>query len=119
MKFNIKSMIDVPCGDVNWIHDSFETDTLPLYVGLDITIVVPSLKINNQRFGHHNNKEFYIWDATECALPKFHNGTSGEEQSFDLVHIRDGIQHMHLDQGVKYFCNVFKSGAKGIDHNHI
>jgi hypothetical protein len=30
-------MIDVPSGDVNWVLDSLETDTLPLYVGLDIT----------------------------------------------------------------------------------
>jgi hypothetical protein len=108
-KFNIRSMIDIPCGDVNWILDSLETDTLPLYVGLDITSAV--IDVNNQRFAHHTNKQFYFWDATNCVLPRFQNGTS-EEQSFDLVHVRDVIQHMHLDQGVQFFCNVFNSGAK-------
>uniref|UniRef100_A0A7S2UBF9 Methyltransferase domain-containing protein n=1 Tax=Attheya septentrionalis TaxID=420275 RepID=A0A7S2UBF9_9STRA len=108
-KFNVKSMIDIPCGDVNWILDSLETDTLPLYVGLDITSAV--IDINKQRFAHHTNKHFRFWDATSCVLPRFQNGTS-ELQSFDLVHIRDVIQHMHLDQGVKFFCNAFKSGVK-------
>ena len=49
---------------------------------------------------------------TECVLPKYQNVTASEEQSFDLVHVRDVIQHLTLDQGVKYFCHVFKSGAK-------
>jgi len=98
-KFNVKSMIDIPCGDVNWIFDSLETDTLPLYIGLDISFGV--IDVNKQRFGHHKNKHFRFWDATVCPLP-----------ATDLVHVRDVIQHMTLDQGVKYFCNVFKSDAK-------
>ncbi|KAL7524224.1 hypothetical protein ACHAXR_000479 [Thalassiosira sp. AJA248-18] len=65
-RYNIKSMIDVPCGDVNWIFDSFETDTLPLYIGLDITTNV--IEVNKQRFGHHSNKRFFFWDAT-LTLP--------------------------------------------------
>jgi len=109
VKFNVKSMIDVPCGDVNWILDSLETDTLPLYVGLDITSAV--IDINKQRFSHHSNKRFYFWDAVACPLPKFKNGKS-EEQPFDLVHVRDVIQHLPLKKGVTYICNIFKSGAK-------
>ena len=27
VKYHVKSMIDVPCGDVNWIFDSYLTDT--------------------------------------------------------------------------------------------
>lgn len=108
-KYNIKTMVDIPCGDVNWIHDSFETDSLPLYVGLDITSAV--IEVNKQRFAHHVNKRFYFWDATKCTLPRVQDG-EGEEKPFDLVHVRDVIQHMHLDQGVQFFCNVFKSGAQ-------
>lgn len=37
---------------------------------------------------------------------------SNEPQSVDLVHVRDVIQHMTLQQGVAYFCNVFQSGAR-------
>ena len=108
-KFNVKSMIDIPCGDVDWIFDSLETDTLPLYIGLDIAGAV--IEVNKQRFRHHMNKQFSFWDATACALPRFQNVTS-EDQAVDLVHVRDVIQHMTLDQGVRYFCNVFKYVAK-------
>jgi hypothetical protein len=106
--YNVKSMIDVPCGDVNWIFDSFLTDSLPLYVGLDIAGDV--IGINQRRFAHHRNKQFHFWDVTSCALPKFHNTSSSEEQVFDLIHVRDVIQHMSLDQGIQFFCNVFKAG---------
>lgn len=114
-KFSAKSMIDIPCGDVNWILDSLETDTLPLYVGLDIASAV--INASRQRFAHHVNKQFFFWDATSCVLPRFRNGTTsgggGEAlQPFDLVHVRDVIQHMHLRQGVQFICNVFLSGAK-------
>lgn len=109
-RFNVKSMIDVPCGDVNWIFDSFETDTLPMYVGLDIVNDV--IKVNEQRFAHHNNKQFHFWDAVNCVLPKFGNETSGIKQSFDLVHVRDVIQHIPPELGVKFFCNVFGAGPR-------
>ena len=33
-------------------------------------------------------------------------------KSVDLVHVRDVIQHLSLAQGVQYFCNVFRSGAR-------
>lgn len=110
-KYNVTSMVDIPCGDANWIFDSFETDSLPLYVGLDI--VRPVIEVNKQRFAHHKNKQFLFWDAISCTLPKFQNGTRVDEhQPFDLVHVRDVIQHMNPRQGVQYFCNVFKSEAK-------
>jgi hypothetical protein len=87
-------------------------------------------------FGHHVNKHFYLWDAVSCALPKFlnvatittpsaaagagaaatvENDNDGEDRGYksvDLVHVRDVIQHLSLAQGVQYFCNVFRSGAR-------
>lgn len=50
--------------------------------------------------------------ATECTLPHFINGTANKEEVFDLVHVRDVIQHLTLNQGLKYYCNVFLSGAR-------
>ena len=35
-----------------------------------------------------------------------------KKEVFDLVHVRDGIQHLTLNQGLKYYCNVFLSGAR-------
>jgi len=96
IKYNVKSMLDIPCGDVNWILDSFVTDTLPLYVGLDVAS--PVIEINKKRFEHHMNKHFTFWDATECTLPHCINGTTNKEEVFDLVHVRDVIQHLTLNQ---------------------
>jgi ubiquinone/menaquinone biosynthesis C-methylase UbiE len=110
IKYEVKSMIDVPCGDVNWIFDSLLTDTLPVYVGLDVTSTV--IEVNRERFSHHKNKQFHFWDATECDLPRIQNGTSLDLQPVDLIHVRDVIQHLTLEQGMKYFCRVFKSGAR-------
>lgn len=107
-------MIDVPCGDVNWIFESYITDHLPLYIGLDVVSAV--INQNKLRFEHHVNKHFQFWDATLCPFPKFYNYTSStntkEEHSVDLIHVRDVIQHVTLKQGVSFFCNVFKSGAR-------
>mmetsp|Transcript_29052 Transcript_29052/g.69207 ORF Transcript_29052/g.69207 Transcript_29052/m.69207 type:complete len:327 (-) Transcript_29052:134-1114(-) len=109
VKYNVTTVIDIPCGDVNWILDSFETDTLHLYVGLDIAS--GPILVNSQRFGHHSNKQFHFWDASECVLPKLIN-SNGETEPFDLVHVRDVIQHMPLERGVQFFCNVFKAGPR-------
>jgi hypothetical protein len=46
-RYNVTSMIDVPCGDVNWIFDSYATDTLPVYIGLDVSNEV--LELNRLR----------------------------------------------------------------------
>ncbi|KAL7487657.1 hypothetical protein ACHAW6_013227 [Cyclotella cf. meneghiniana] len=107
-KFNVTSMIDIPCGDVNWIFESFVTDSLPLYLGLDVANAV--IEVNKRRFAHHKNKIFAFWDATECTLPK--HKLKEQPTPFDLVHVRDVIQHMGLDRGIRFFCNVFKSGPR-------
>ena len=110
-KHGVKSMIDIPCGDANWIFDSYVTDSLPFYLGLDVANV--TIEVNSRmRFGHHKNKMFTFWDATACVLPKYKYKPDGPLTPFDLVHARDIIQHMKLDQGVQFFCNVFKSGAR-------
>jgi hypothetical protein len=106
---NITTMIDVPCGDVNWIFDSLETDSLPLYVGLDI--VGSLIEFNQKRFAFHSNKRFYWWDGINCAFPKqrLHNNML---QPFELIHSRDVIQHLPLNDGLRFVCNVFVSGAR-------
>jgi len=118
-KYDIKSMVDIPCGDLNWMMDSYLTDSLPFYLGMDI--VKDVIDVNQKRFAHHNNKHFQFWDAAECEIPKFinHDDMSTNEKEtaevakpFDLIHVRDVVQHLPLDKGVGLFCNVFKSGAK-------
>lgn len=109
---HVETMIDLPCGDVNWIFDSLETDTLKLYLGLDIADVV--IGVNAQRFLHHSNKLFRHWDGSSCPLPKYilPQDAQQSEHSFDLIHSRDVLQHLPLDQSLPYLCHVFSSGAK-------
>jgi hypothetical protein len=116
IKDAIRRLVDIPCGDLNWMMDSYITDSLPFYLSLDIVNDV--IDINQKRFAHHKNKLFQFWDAAECEIPKFinHDDTNQEEPvlttTFDLVHVRDVVQHLPLDKGVALFCNIFKSGAK-------
>jgi hypothetical protein len=115
VEYEVTSMIDVPCGDANWMFESFITDHLPLYIGLDVVSAV--IDQNKRRFEHHVNKHFHFWDATLCPFPKFYNYTvvankDPPAESVELIHVRDVIQHLTLKQGVAFFCNVFKSGAR-------
>jgi hypothetical protein len=34
------------------------------------------------------------------------------ERSVDLVHARDVLQHLKLEQGIQFLCHVFQSGAR-------
>jgi hypothetical protein len=108
---NITSMIDVPCGDANWVFDSIWTDHhLSIFLGLDVAL--HPVQQNSLRFSHHINKAFRQWDATGCSFPKFKWSPKEEPRSFELVHVRDVLQHLPLDSGVRFLCNVFSSGAK-------
>jgi hypothetical protein len=107
-KFDVNTMIDLPCGDANWIFDSLETDTLELYIGLDIVKRV--VEETAARLAHHSNKIFRHWDGAKCPLPKIVYGTV--ERSVDLVHARDVLQHLKLEQGIQFLCHVFQSGAR-------
>jgi hypothetical protein len=119
-RFNISTMIDIPCGDVNWIFDSWETDSLELYIGLDV--VKPVIDLNSKRFAHHNNKVFAQWDGSYCNLPKFFKPSMNLQnlpdrtrlihQSVDLIHSRDVLQHLTLQAGLSFLCNMVTSGAR-------
>lgn len=107
---NIQSMIDVPSGDANWIFDSWPTDSIGAYLGLDIAKEV--VEFNNQRFAHHSNKMFLHWDASECSLPSLQRAGSRQVVPFELVHARDVLQHLPLDSVQSFLCNVAQSGAR-------
>lgn len=113
-KYNITTMIDIPSGDSNWIFDSWETDSLELYIGLDVVTAVVAL--NTKRFKHHSNKIFRLWNGVTCDLPKYYDRfsdtNSNSKKSVELIHSRDVLQHLPLKDVLKYLCHVFESGAK-------
>ena len=90
----IKSILDAPCGDLNWIRtvdlDQYE------YIGIDI---VEQLILNNQRI--FPNKIFLLGNILDDSLPKV-----------DLILCRDCLVHFpnnYIKQALK---NFKKSGSK-------
>jgi len=93
---NIKSVVDIPCGDFNWMKEivsSFES-----YIGGDI--VEEAIKINNENYGDLNTK-FIEFDLINDNIP-----------DADLLIVRDVIGHLPLSDGEKVIKNILKSNCK-------
>jgi hypothetical protein len=89
-KFNIKTFIDAPCGDFNWMkHVSLRDDMF--YIGMDI---VPDLVASNQKKYSNNQHQFILADISKTPFPKA-----------DLLFCRDCLFHLSN----KDICFVFKN----------
>jgi hypothetical protein len=108
-KYNITSMVDIPCGDVNWIFDSVETDRLPVYIGLDITRSI--VDFDKARFEYHSNKIFLHWDGAKCRLPQV-SKDGAKSAPADLIHVRDVLQHLPTELALNFLCNILSSGIR-------
>lgn len=93
-KFEIKSMLDIPCGDFNWMS-TINLDNIK-YIGADI---VDSLINNNTR--RYRKMEFKVLDIINDDLPKV-----------DLVFVRDCLGHLSNENVLKALDNIAKSGSK-------
>ena len=92
-KYDIKSIVDAPCGDFNWMQDVIEKVDVS-YVGLDI---VKSLADkNNAKFGNHRIS-FGVADICEDTLP-----------DCDLLIVRDCIIHLSYSDIDAFFKNIQK-----------
>ena len=93
-KFNIKTVLDIPCGDFNWMsHVGFDGVE---YMGADI--VESMIEENKKKFGNVN---FKVLDITKDELPKV-----------DLVFARDILGHFDLGNIQKALTNIIQSGSK-------
>ncbi|QDT41051.1 hypothetical protein Pan241w_11100 [Gimesia alba] len=91
-KYQIKSMLDLPCGDFYWMRH------VPLhleYIGGDI---VPAIVERNRRI---YRKEFRRLDITQSELPKV-----------DLVFCRDCLVHFSDVDVFAAIANIKASGSK-------
>lgn len=96
--YDIKSVVDVPCGDFNWMKEivfSFQS-----YTGGDI--VPRCIKENNENFGCGRIK-FVELDVLKDEIP-----------AADLLLVRDIIGHFPIDDGYKAVQNIVKSKCKYI-----
>jgi SAM-dependent methyltransferase len=78
-KYNIKSMLDAPCGDFNWMK-LVTQDISIKYIGGDI--VKPMIENNQAKYGD-NNISFAHLDITKNLLPEV-----------DLMFCRDCLFHL-------------------------
>jgi ribosomal protein S26 len=95
-KYKIKTFLDVPCGDFNWMKEVDKTGIK--YIGGDI--VEKNVKRNNELYGISQNKLKKI-DITKDILPKV-----------DMVFCKDCLQHLNYENVAKALRNFMQSGCK-------
>lgn len=97
-RFKINSMIDVPCGDLNWFSEINFKKKINYY-GFDIVDEI----IQNNKYNYKNRRNFHFEkkDAIKDKLPKV-----------DLIFCRDLIIHFPNDAVIELLRNFIKSGSK-------
>jgi hypothetical protein len=94
-EYNIKSMLDIPCGDFNWMKDAdFELDS---YIGADI--VDSLVKLNSQRYPEAGT--FMQLNICNDQLPKV-----------NLIFCRDCLVHLSFKEILTAIDNIKQSGAE-------
>ena len=95
-KFKIASILDIPCGDFNWMKhaDLRQID----YTGAEI--VKALVDENNDLFGNQNRK-FVLLDIVKDNLPER-----------DLILCRDCLVHLDNHEVSKALQNIKNSGSK-------
>ena len=93
-KFEIKSVLDIPCGDYHWMK--YVDDDSVDYIGADI---VEDLILQNEK--KFPDVYFKHLDLASSPLPKV-----------DLVIARDIFVHMTYDMIEKCIANLIKSGSR-------
>lgn len=93
-RLGVGSLLDLPCGDANWIS------TIPLpgidYLGADI---VPELIARNHET-HGSNRRFVVLDLLTSLLPRV-----------DLVLCRDCLVHFSFADIERAMANLRRSGS--------
>ena len=94
-KYKIKTLLDVPCGDYNWMKEVKKDCS---YIGGDIVEEVI-----------HRNQQLY---STEKIQFKHIDITKDPLQKVDLIFCKDCLQHLSHDKIVDALTNFVKSGSK-------
>jgi 2-polyprenyl-3-methyl-5-hydroxy-6-metoxy-1,4-benzoquinol methylase len=96
-KFNIKSVLDLACGDCNWIKEFFQRDQFE-YLGVDI--VRPLIEENSRMYGS-NRIKFLTLDVISAEIP-----------SADLVICRDLLFHLSNQDILGVLKKIMNSDSK-------
>jgi hypothetical protein len=95
-EYSIKSMLDAPCGDYNWMQ-AVPKERIT-YIGGDI---VPKIIEHNTQKYTADNVTFCVLDITQDALP-----------CVDMIFCKDCLQHLCYASIFKALRNFKQSGAK-------
>jgi hypothetical protein len=94
-KYNVKTMLDIPCGDFNWLKNADLRSVE--YTGADIVDEI--VEKNKREFGA-DGRRFLKLNLLEDELPQS-----------DLVFCRDCLVHFSFNDISKALANVCKSGS--------
>lgn len=94
---NIKTILDIPCGDFNWMQNVNLLEIIS-YKGADI---VHSLIEKNQRSNNRSNVSFEVLDLTSDVLP-----------AVDLIFCRDCLVHLSNENIFQAIKNIKVSRTK-------
>ena len=92
-KNNIKSILDLACGDFNWMKILIESNNIEKYLGLEIVNHI--VKNNNELYSNDKIK-FMTCDIINDTLPK----------NYDLVIIRDFFIHIKNNEILKVLAKI-------------
>jgi len=95
-KYRIQSMIDVPCGDFNWMSKVNLSEIN--YLGADIVEELIAINTKNYSKG---NISFVTLDLTKDKLPQA-----------DLIFVRDCFVHLSYENIYRALTNICNSESK-------
>jgi len=93
-KYKVTSMLDIPCGDFNWMKEVDLKDVI--YIGADI--VEELIQSNSSKY---LSQHFTTLNLIEDTLPQV-----------DLVFVRDCLGHLSNENVLKALENIKRSGSK-------
>ena len=92
----VRSLIDAPCGDFNWLrHVELGIDS---YLGVDIVAAI--VERNQRSFAHGQKRRFIHADITRQVLPRA-----------DLILCRDCLVHLAFEEILQALRHFRHSGA--------
>jgi hypothetical protein len=95
-QYMIKTFLDAPCGDYNWMKEIKKDDIV--YIGGDI--VNELIEQNNKKY-RAENVSFKVIDITQDILP-----------TVDMIFCKDCLQHLSYKNIFKVLNNFKKSDSK-------